>query len=364
LQGYVKYLEEHLLTFSSYTFRKDTMDAQKIKSLYQESFSAEPIFVRLDAIADRIADIYETDHDTDVPDTTRDEIKRDLYKMAGTQNVLELYGEFIASLKTKYPVLEHDSISENLMYEDVFPVLLLKFMLFGRQKSRFDRIKHVIVDEMQDYSMIQYELLHFLFHCKMTILGDIHQTVDKGGETFLEQAEELFGQKITVIKMLKSYRSTYEICEFCKKLCHLADTESFERHGKPPVLEECADYGDMVARIQSRMDGVNLSEITNLAVICKTAAAAEKLYGALDEKHRECCYLLGEEDAEFHEGILISSAYLVKGLEFDAVIVPEVTEEEYCSQRDRQILYIAATRALHELDVLYFGRKSPFLEDV
>lgn len=319
--------------------------------------------MRLKEIADRIADTYETEHDTDVPDSTRDEIREDLYQMAATRNVVELYWEFIASLKEKYPVLEHDVTVENLMYEDVFPVLLLKFMLFGRQKPRFDRIKHVIVDEMQDYSMIQYELLHLLFHCKMTILGDVNQVVDRGNEMFLEQVGEVFGQKITVVKMLKSYRSTYEISEFCRKLCHLTDAESFERHGKPVVFEECRDYGGMVAKIQERMDGVKCSEMTTLAVICKTSAAAKKLYDALDEEHKGGCYLLDGEDAEFHEGILITSAYLVKGLEFDAVIVPEVTVEEYCSGRDRQILYIAATRALHELDVLYFGRKSKFLEE-
>lgn len=363
LQRYVKYLEDNLVTFSSYTLNNYTMDAEKIKSLYWETFSVESIFGRLDMIGDRIADIYESDYNAVVSALSRSEIKQNLYQMARTTNVVELYSEFIESIKEKYSVFENDFISDrNLMYEDVFPVVLLKFMLFGKQKSQFDMIKHVIVDEMQDYSMIQYELLHILFDCKMTILGDINQVVDKINGTVLDNIQEIFGEKVTVIKMLKSYRSTYEISEFCRKLCNLTDAESFERHGKAPVICECKDYNGMVVNIQNKMDHVNLSEVTTLVVICKTSAAAQKLYDSLDETHKNSCYLMNKEDADFHEGIIITNSYLVKGLEFDYVIVPEVTDEEYFSERDRQILYIASTRALHELDILYFGKKSAFLE--
>lgn len=363
LQEYVKYLEGNLITFASYTLNNYTMDAEKIKDLYGETFSAESIFGRLDKIGDRIADIYESDYNAVVSAMSRSEIKQNLHQLARTTNIVELYSEFIESIKEKYSVLENNFVSDrNLMYEDVFPIVLLKFMLFGKQKSQFDMIKHVIVDEMQDYSMIQYELLHILFDCKMTILGDINQVVDKNNETVLDNIQEIFGEKVTVIKMLKSYRSTYEISEFCRKLCNLTDAESFERHGKAPVIYECRNYNDMVINIQNRMDHVNLSEVATLVVICKTSAAAQKLYDALDETHKKSCYLMNKEDTDFHEGIIITNSYLVKGLEFDYVIVPEVTGEEYFSERDRQILYIASTRALHELDILYFGKKSIFLE--
>ncbi len=374
LRDYVTYLEGHLFTFSSCTFRDFTMPVEKIKHLYQETFSAEPLFGRLDKIAERIADLYESDHNTEVSVSSREELKQKLYEMAESSNIFELYRGFIRSLRENYPVLAPDMILENndiitentkinLMYEDVFPIVLLKYMLFSKQQSRFDRIKHVIVDEMQDYSMVQYELLHRLFHCKMTILGDINQVVDKQGETLLDNIQNIFGQKITIIKMMKSYRSTYEISEFCRKLCGLTDAESFERHGKAPVFTECGDYSHMVETIQNRMDQVNLSEMATFAIICKTSAAATKLYSSLDTKHKESCYLINNDDVDFHEGIIITNSYLVKGLEFDYVLVPEVTDVEYSSGRDRQILYISGTRALHELELLYFGKKSTFLDE-
>ncbi len=363
LQEYVKHLEDSLITFSSFTFKNYTMEEEKIRSLYQETFSMEPIFGRLDKIGDRIADNYESNYNAVVSVLSRKEIKQSLYGMARTQDIVRLYCEFIESLKKRYSVMKNDFISEKfLLYEDIFPVVLLKLMVFDNHKSQFDRIKHVIVDEMQEYSMIQYEILHILFKCNMTILGDINQVVDKGNEAVPDNIQEVFGQKVTMIKMMKSYRSTYEISEFCRELCGLKEAEIFERHGKPPVFEECKAYDDMIVSIQNRMEHVDLSEITTVAVICKTSASAKEMYDAFDEEHKKCCYLMNEEDAEFREGIIITDSYLVKGLEFDWVIVPEVTAQEYFSERDRQILYIACTRALHELDILYFGDKSTFID--
>ena len=112
------------------------------------------------------------------------------------------------------------------------------------------------------------------------------------------------------------------------------------------------------------MEQTSFSENTTFAIICKTPAAANKLYSALDKKHRECCLLIDEDSTEFHEGIIITNAYLAKRLEFDCVILSEVTDKEYSSERDRQILYIAATRALHELEILYLGKKSKFISEI
>ena len=75
-----------------------------------------------------------------------------------------------------------------------------------------------------------------------------------------------------------------------------------------------------------------------MVVICKTASTADELYAALDDEHKAKCYLMNDENSNFHEGIIVTNSYLVKGLEFDYVIVPSVSVEEYNSERDRQIL--------------------------
>lgn len=364
LKMYVKELEENLFEFTDYSLNGDLTEASSISGLFFGMMSTYPAFVRLNNIADRIADIYESNHNANISISSRNEIKQNMRMMAKNSNVIDLYGQFIDKMKIKYPEeLEFDFSPNMINYEDVFPIILLKFLLFGNERSYFERMKHVVIDEMQDYSMVQYEMLNTLFKCKMTILGDINQVVDRNNATLIDNLQNIFGEKATLVKMMKSYRSTYEISEFCRKLCNLTSAESFERHGDAPGLEEYEDYWAMVREIQNKIDSVDLSLYTTMVVICKTSRAAEKLYTSLDEEHSQKCYLMNDETSNFREGIIITNSYLVKGLEFDYVIVPSVTNEEYKSERDRQILYIAGTRALHKLDIMFFGHKSSFIDD-
>lgn len=363
LKEYVIGLEDELVSFSAYSINQHVVTEEELLKMYKNIFPTGPIFERLDQIGDRIADIYESDYNTSISVASRNEIKQALHAMSKKTDVVEIYSDFLEALKKKYPIMEKEDFSEQfLLYEDVFPVVLMKRLLYGKKASQFDRIKHIIVDEMQDYSMVQYELLKVMFDCKMTILGDINQVIDKEDNQILDNIQEIYGQKVTLVRMLKSYRSTYEISEFCRKVGKLTAAESFERHGEEPVMTECKDYQDMIQVIQDRIDQVDLSKMTTAVVICKTAEAADKLYHTLDEKHKKSCYLMNKQDASFHEGIIITNSYLVKGLEFDYVMIPEMTNEKYKTERDRQVLYISATRALHKLDVLYYGTPSRFLD--
>lgn len=361
--AYVEQLDKSLFNFTSFNFQNYTVGKDRIEVWYNQDFKSKPIFERIEMIAERVADCYGIDFNVVVSKKSRNEIKQAFMDMASTTEVVALYKNFIAGLTKKYDVLANDVINHSfLLYEDVFPVILLKYLLYGRKSSNFVRIKHVIVDEMQDYTMVQYEILNQLFKCKMTILGDINQVVDKYNDDLLQNIQEIFQQNTTLIKLLKSYRSTYEIGEFCRKLSGLKEAESFERHGREPLFAECSDYADMINKIQDKMDSVDLSKVTTAVVVCKSASSASKLYQTLDDEHKAKCYLMNRSQDQFKEGIIVTNSYLVKGLEFDCVIVPEVTDVEYSTERDRQVLYISCTRALHELDIYYYGKRSKFLD--
>ena len=95
-------------------------------------------------------------------------------------------------------------------YEDVFPMLYLKYRLEGGNHSH-KNIKHLVIDEMQDYSYLQYTILANLFSCKMTILGDRAQTMDVRQQDVLKFLPRILGRDLHKIEMNKSYRNTVEI---------------------------------------------------------------------------------------------------------------------------------------------------------
>lgn len=363
LKEFVAGLEGSLFKFTDVVFKGEKKKSKNIKELFEKQFFRHPIFARMDKIADLFVEGYQSSHSVCLTSSERAEIVNKLYGMAKVSTVAELYKCFLERLSKKYSFIDSEIYcnSRVVRYEDAFAMVLMKLLLFGTKNANFKRIKHVVLDEMQDYSMIQYDIINTLFDCKMTILGDINQVVDRKNATLVDNIENIFGAKAKLIRMLKSFRSTYEISEFCRKLCNLPETVSFNRHGNVPSICSYKNYDSMVKAIQEKIDETRLGEESILAIICKSSEAAEKLYSSFEDKYKKKCYLMNDENSKFCPGYIVTNSYLVKGLEFDYVIIPDATNVEYKTERDRQLLYIASTRALHDLTVMSYGRKSKFL---
>jgi len=71
--------------------------------------------------------------------------------------------------------------------------------------------------------------------------------------------------------------------------------------------------------------------------------------------------LLDAGSVGFSAGVLVCAAHLAKGLEFDRVIVADVSAGNYRTEMDRNLLYVACTRAMHRLTLYSIGDPSPFL---
>lgn len=145
----------------------------------------------------------------------------------------------------------------------------------------------------------------------------------------------------------KSYRSTMEITRFANRVAGITGEEAFERHGKEPEYVWAESVEEMCEKLAGRLQGSNASDYATTAVLTKTAAQAEELYFAL--KDRLPVTLLTSESNRMEQGIVITTFYLAKGLEFDSVHVAYAPDAENCTEYEKQILYIEATRALHEL---------------
>ncbi|ESR25444.1 HelD family protein [Lutibaculum baratangense] len=247
-----------------------------------------------------------------------------------------------------------------LEYADVFPLIYLKMRLEGVDNSR-KGVKHLLIDEMQDYTPVQYAVIDKLFNCRKTILGDATQSVNPHGSSSSEQIQKVL-RAATRVKLNKSYRSTWEIMQFALAISPNEELVPMRRHGEPPeivTLKRPAEVIEHVARLASDFEA---SPHQSLAIIAKAQKQAKKLHQALDDQGIDA-NLLDERSAGFSTGIVVCTSHLAKGLEFDRVVVPDADAANYKTEMDRNLLYVACTRAMHRLTVLASGQPSPFLPD-
>jgi DNA helicase-2/ATP-dependent DNA helicase PcrA len=245
-----------------------------------------------------------------------------------------------------------------LEYADVFPLIYLKMLLEGVPLS-YRRVKHLLIDEMQDYTPVQYAVIARLFTCKKTILGDINQSVNPYSASSVREIQKIFTQAACVT-LNKSYRSSYEITQFTQRIVPNPELIAIERHGEAPQMVKCKHHAEELERLSAMLHEFSHSDYNTLSLICKTQQQAHKFHAALTAQGHTL-QLLSEDSLLFHKGIILCTAHLAKGLEFDCVIIPDVTERAYNSSLERNLLYVACTRAMHRLTLTYTGKRSPLV---
>ncbi|MDA8222255.1 UvrD-helicase domain-containing protein [Desulfosporosinus sp.] len=245
-------------------------------------------------------------------------------------------------------------------YEDYAPLLYIKLKIEGN--DLFSEIKHVVIDEAQDYSPLQYEVFKLLYkNATYTVLGDIQQTIEKTIDRSHYDDISKILSKIKTIKLSldKGYRSSLEINTFTQKFLGEGTKQNYcsiERHGEEPLVLHQETFESMDAAIIGDIANYTEQGYESIAIICKTQVEAEKVYCRLKKSVQ--ITLIKPRGGEVIKGALVIPSYMAKGLEFDVVIVYDVNKENYSSNFDRKLLYIACTRALHRLVIYYKGDKS------
>ncbi len=243
-----------------------------------------------------------------------------------------------------------------LEWEDVFPFLYLMAAFEGIEENRF--VKHLVIDEMQDYTPIQFAVLNMMYPCQKTILGDFGQVLNPCHLHSLDEIRRIY-KDAQFIALNKSYRSTYEIMEFAKKICNQPSLEMMERHGEQPKSIYCENMDCEIASISNLIKKFEKGANASLGIVVKKEADAKRLYDLLSGEHQ--VHLLSQDSTRFTNGVSITSIRMAKGLEFDEVIVPDADNRNYDSDYDRNLLYIACTRAMHKLTLFYTGSPASFL---
>ncbi len=317
---------------------------------YAGRASAEQLSGAVNAVVDRMR----IRHCKEVMGKDRTQLRAELKRMMTTTTFKAAYKEFFTWLGEPQMFKQ---LRGKYEYADVFPLIYLKMLMEGT--APMNHIEHVVIDEMQDYTPVQYEVLANVYPCKKTILGDHNQSVSPLSASSAEAIHDVLPQS-ECIHMHRSYRSTLQIAELVQSIHHNPNLIPIERHGEKPTVVACRNGAGEVRHIRSEVEAFPASGYHSLGILCKTQNQADGLH----KKLRDGCddlHLLNARSTHFSRGVVIATAYLAKGLEFDQVIVPFCSDAEYNTVIDRHMLYVACTRAMHKLSLTHTEQPSRFL---
>lgn len=343
LEGFLVELEDRLVDFRDVEFRGLAKSSEELMHLFYFKFLDIPLLSRMEEVMAYFVDEYETLRDCTLSEEELEKIRGKFLRMYVTTDIYEIYNWFLE--EQGWPLLPKQEPEKRVLeYEDVYPMLYLKYRLLRGTDHR--KVKHLVIDEMQDYSYLQYVILERLFSCNMTILGDRAQTMDEEVQDVLKFLPKIFGKKVRRIEMNKSYRNTLEIAEYASKITGVDDIDFLQRHGKEVAELECSSVSEALEHVLGQ---VHLGEegYETAALLVMTEKEAMDAYLYLKE-HREDVYYIDRDSSNFRKGITVTTFYLAKGLEFDQVFVLGGRKEHPVFGQFR---YICATRALHELYV-------------
>jgi DNA helicase II / ATP-dependent DNA helicase PcrA len=282
-------------------------------------------------------------YNKDLETAEKNDLKKTVAGMFRITNLRDLYREFYQWIGK--PELFRLASQSRFEYADVFPLIYLKFRLTGNKP--FENVRHLLIDEMQDYTPIQYAVLSRLFVCNKTILGDSYQKLNPYASSDTSIIKRVFPAADMVL-LRRSYRSSYEITNFAQQILPDKDLIAIERHGEKPVVRCLTNNKEELSEIIRQIESFHQTAYHSFGIICKTQKQAETLYDKLQD-YGANINLLNSQSASFIQGITLTSVQLAKGLEFDKVLLPFVNSSNYQTETDRSLLYIACTRAMHAL---------------
>ncbi len=276
---------------------------------------------------------------------------------------LTLYRLFVENIDQyvdgDFEKLKRDTLkaiqTKTLGYEDL-PALVYLNLLFNGYKG-YDQYIHVIVDEAQDYGLFHFEVLKELFkNSTFSIFGDLAQSIYayQSIHDWESVIHEVFNEKMELLKLEKSYRTTVEIMDAANLVSRCfgsTDAKAVLRHGNSVEVYQMdahntSDY--VIKRIQDFLE----QGFKSIAIICKDEEEVSMLSKMFQKNHIKHS-TINSKNTKYDGGICLVSSYLAKGLEFDAVIIYDVDQYDANSELDMKLLYVAMTRALHQLDVTY-----------
>lgn len=265
------------------------------------------------------------------------------------------------NIKNIWKYTKENLEADSLYYDDAIAIAYLYLKIYGTNK--YKNIKQVVIDEAQDYYPLQYEIFNLLFsNAKFTILGDMKQTLAKKEDiSFYEQIQKILNKKKSSLIMLdKSFRCTNEILNFSLKFIEQSSQiKSFNRNGDSPKVYIADNSEIFIDEIVKEIKLCQEKGFQSICLICKTEKNSTYLFNKI--KHKLDIQLIKNGSVSDLQGVFILPVYMSKGLEFDTVLICDADSQNYHDEDDKNLLYVACTRALHKLSLFCENEVSPLI---
>lgn len=275
-------------------------------------------------------------------------------------SIVTIYERFLETYgKSYYMDVEPVIAQLHRGYFDVYDAAALVLIYYRTvQKKPDEEFGQMFIDEAQDFgSMVYYVLKTVLPQCFFTIMGDVSQNVnyELGMNDWRDMREKIFNDEMDDFRVLaKSYRNTIEISEFAGKLLDSASRGAYKiepviRHGEPVHRIESISTEEALGLTEDIIKEMQEKGYETIAIVCFNREIADdirrRLYGRIE--------LEDTAKSGFSKGVTVLTVQETKGLEFDCVLLwkPDMKGYKDNPKLAKQ-LYVAVTRALHELFVI------------
>ncbi len=358
IDNYIERYRENMSFIRPIIINGKSIKIADLNRLLKITFGKFPLSERIDRISEYICDQNNISYKK-YGKTIREKIKT---IVSFDLDVKKMYEDIISSDQFKECAgLKENAefkVGKQLKYDDLLPLMYIYFEMNGYPKN--NSIRHIIIDEAQDYSLLQFYMLKKIFYtASFTVLGDIHQTINPYYiYDNLNDVNSIFENKGKYIELNKTYRSSQEIIEFTNQILGLDNVCSVRKDNAIPVTMRSVPKEQAVNQIMQDIEFMRENGIKRIAIITKNNAETSELYDKLKDQLDDINIIQQNAKAGIGNMVILPS-YISKGLEFDGVIAYTDENHEY-QEKDKYLFYVVCTRAQHNLTV--YNQKTLKLE--
>lgn len=318
---------------------------EELDQIFQEKFNNRGVSIRLEDMSEYLG-------------RYKKEFKRKIFQklkelLTIDTNPIEVYNKILSknnlSIDKEKTKFNSNGKIQKLSYSDLLPLMYINFELNGYPNAR--TIKHVIIDEAQDYTLLQFDILKKIFNfASFTILGDVNQTINPFYKyDNLNDINSIFNSKAKYIELTKTYRSSQEIIEFSNKILGIDNACSVRHNNSIPVEFIEVDKNEIIKVLVENVHKMEKQNMKRIAIITKSNEEVINLYNELKKDLTKLKMINNSKDFKIGNLVILPS-YISKGLEFDGVIIYTDKENEY-QEKDKYLFYVVCTRAQHALSI-------------